>query len=586
MGRAIRIIRERREQERRAARATKRQEALREQALERRLEEERERERAEERLREVRAAARLEAEQEQRRGARVKALQYARRAARRHTAHEEAKRAMRVEAWLKERQEQARSVTHEEHRRQDRQQALRRAAVEKSRRSERTEERRAGRQQAARAEDRELLRQADARSQRRAQSRRALKQLRIGPSADDRDSRSELSARRDARGDDLGAQASARAGARGKAGRRDTRRSRENTEHRMEARVRERAETAAEGRRSGRGRDTPPRRVSSASFSDLSGALDWLRVRGSALIGPRGSRFSPRGLELLPVMASPVSETGAWLQLQRFADIRAWGATCVVVPVVQTLALFGGDSLSNWSYLEALDETIAAAASEGLYSIIQLTAFVAHPGLPDLARPSLPTEDSIQLWSLLAQRYASEPAVLFDLFRDPKTPAAGTSLAGLMPVLTPSIWRDWSLAMLGAIRRHHPRAVVIVKGADRSAAALPIHYTDGTVPFGLVYAIATDHVGANLAALERLAAANPVMVAPWYVGQGDAGVVEALAPRLARQGIGWIIGALHRDGAALLSREGDATRPTVLGNAVRRSFAFPHPPDSQLAARL
>ena len=75
------------------------------------------------------------------------------------------------------------------------------------------------------------------------------------------------------------------------------------------------------------------------------------------------------------------------------------------------------------------------------------------------ARPNVlapqPDYDAIGMWRILGERYADEPAVLFDLYSTPH-PALPDDLTGMYSEW--ESWRLWTRLAIADLRRVHPRA--------------------------------------------------------------------------------------------------------------------------------
>ena len=328
----------------------------------------------------------------------------------------------------------------------------------------------------------------------------------------------------------------------------------------------------------------------------LSAGLGWLRADGNLLVDELDAPVQIRGVTLRYLERAEAQGTtyAPPISREELGLLQAWGATAVTVPIAQDLALIGSGEASGEDYLEALDGTISAAADAGLYTVVQLSLLSstlpthAGPGAQDRFEPPLPNPASVDLWSLLAQRYAGEAAVLFDLFRSPHDPAAGDSLAALLPRVTWTVWNDWLLSMLGAVRRAAPRSIAILRGLARGVdlGGFPLHYSDGTEPANVVYAAETGLAGDGRppAALARLGRSHPVGVFTWRTRPGEETAVVAAGRRLARAGFHWIAADWAGIEMPLVRRRADrVVRPTPLGLAFASAMAQPAPPTANTA---
>jgi Cellulase (glycosyl hydrolase family 5) len=322
----------------------------------------------------------------------------------------------------------------------------------------------------------------------------------------------------------------------------------------------------------------------------LSGTLPWLHAAGPLLVDELDARFTLRGVTVRGLERADPAATGFAVPM---ADddlelMRRLGATVIAVPISQDLALEGRGDADGEDYLSALDATIAAAADAGLYTIVRLSLLssvlptAAGPG-GDRYDPPLPDPASVDLWALVAHRYAQEPAVLFELFRSPHDPGPGDSTALLTPRVDWGMWTTWLLSMLGAVRREHPRSIAILRGlgGGRDLSGFPLPFTDGTTPANIVYAAqlrgGSDDVGV-LTALESLHRRFPVAVPEQYAERMHGLQVERLGRVLARADAHWLAGDWNGDAMPLVRRDRGRLRLTPLGRAFAVALAVPSLP--------
>src|SRR6266511_2175652 len=583
-GRETRRREQRKKEERERARAEERAEQRREEERERRREEEREAEREEERraealqrAREFEATEQRARERQERYRERLRAERHAEaQAAARSSERRETSQSERREESRSERREEARSVRREEEqtaaRRQEREDQRREqereserdaARREQARAAERESERRRLQTAAERDRRREQAQAEDRERDRREASREEGRRERLGQSEQQRREEERREEQRavaqDARRQEARANEERR---NGEAQRRDearrTRADERRSADRQQARSQARTADAAAERRTERRRLTRQR----LPTGERSGSLAWLRT---------SRRFV-------------VDEAGDAEELALLAD---WGATAVLVPIAQNLVLDGVETADADDYLDALDRTIETAAEAGVYTVVQLS--LLNSRLPTHSRegssafdPQVPDPRSIDLWSLLAQRYRSEPAVLFDLFRAPHEPDPESADA-LEPVPW-EVWRRYLLAMIGEIRRAHPRALVFARGLARGSdlSGFPLRYSDGTFVPNVVYGAEVGDEDPTVAfrALAPLARTHPVGVLAVRTGPLDVPAVELLGEVLARAGYHWFADGWREPGAELVVRS--RLRTTPLGNAFAGALARPPAPEANL----
>lgn len=576
------------EDKRKAEREAERAEERREEARQRALDEQRELEQEDERD--------AQREEDRKQAAREQEAQDARDAERRQQLLDRLRVQRHDEQRERERTEQRQDEQRQARRDADRDestQARARDGREQQRAQERLDEQRTQARQQGAAEERrqgQLTAQRDeqkaaARSDERDAQQRAER-------ADARRAEHSQDARAAERRDEQAQNARTEARA-------DERRSQQRDERQSEAR----AARQDEARRSDRASATPARSPAPRPSRGtqriptgvLSGSLPWLRVRGRYVVDEAKQVVHLRGVGL-PGFERTVDRSGTFMPAAsdgELEQIAQWGANAIVVPIAQDLATFGTMSAPPAAYFAALDATINAASAFGLYTIVQLARL--HSLFP-VARsdgglsfdPPLPEYASVDMWGTLAQRYSREPAVLFDLFANPRDPAPEDPTHAFLPQLRPTIWRNWVLAMLGEIRRSHPAALVIVRGANASLAGLPVTYDDGSLPSALVYAInaTPEAVTARFSELRTFSRAHPLAIASWAVTAADEKHVDAYSSRFARYGIHWMLQDARGRNAALVQPRKQTLRPTRLGRAASRALARPQPPDAGIDPTL
>ncbi|MCL6620630.1 MAG: glycoside hydrolase family 5 protein [Syntrophobacterales bacterium] len=323
----------------------------------------------------------------------------------------------------------------------------------------------------------------------------------------------------------------------------------------------------------------------------LSGHLPWLGVEGRFVVDERDRVRILRGVTLRGLeRAAP--HQGAFpvpVSPEEAALLRAWGATAVRLPLAQDLALEGRGEAEGEDYLEALDAAVEAAAAAGLYTIVQLSLLSSvlptHRGPGGASYdPPLPDPGSLDFWGILARRYAHEPAVLFQLFGSPHDPGPGDATARLLPRVTWPVWRNHLLAMLGELRREHPRAVVLAPGLAGDLSGFPLRYSDGSQVANLIYGLELSASGGQEAVRRLLQTGRrqPAAVLGWRAVPLESRQVQALSPRLAQAGIHWLAAHWTEEPGALVSRQRGRLLPTPLGRAFQGALAAPLPAEFHL----
>jgi endoglucanase len=224
---------------------------------------------------------------------------------------------------------------------------------------------------------------------------------------------------------------------------------------------------------------------------ELSHGLPWLYAFGNQI--RRSDTDSPvllRGVNRSGLEYSAPHEGGDFLgaaavtrrEIEEIAS--GWGCNIVRLPFNQEWILRGYGVHSAESYRRALDQAIEWIAACGAYTLLDLqwvggdTAY-GHlaDGSPNYVAP-LPNPETIDAWSVLAERYRQEPAVLFDLFNEPhdRLPDDPNRLWRIAPDggihafdefrVGSDHWVPWAGKLIDAIHTIHPQALTWVSGVN------------------------------------------------------------------------------------------------------------------------
>jgi aryl-phospho-beta-D-glucosidase BglC (GH1 family) len=199
--------------------------------------------------------------------------------------------------------------------------------------------------------------------------------------------------------------------------------------------------------------------------------------------------------------------------------------------------------------LRDLDRIIRWASASGAYTLLDLQWLDADkPFGPNRQFvPPLPNPSTPGLWTMLAQRYRDEPAVLFDIFNEPHDrmpddpyplwrPDGILADPGARRV-SMAEWQPWARVLIDAIRAVHPESLIFVSGIHwgYDLRGFPLDRPD------IVY---STHVYRNKGnnwedAFGRLAAAYPVFAGEWGGEDHDVAWGRELADYFDQLGMGW-----------------------------------------------
>ena len=311
-----------------------------------------------------------------------------------------------------------------------------------------------------------------------------------------------------------------------------------------------------------------------------------------------------RGLNRSGLEYSEPSEYG-FLEASHISEpeisciVRDWGAQVIRVPFNQDWALNGRHGWPASAYLDAIDRVIAWTAAAGAYTLLDLQWLDADVpcGLNADGTcnrvPSLPNLDSIRLWIALADRYRTEPAVLFDIFNEPHDPIPGDRalLVGIredgatFPIgrqrVTMAEWQPWARHLVHAIRRAHPESLIFVPGVrwayDLRGMPLTISAGSGETFRNVVYA---THVypwcsRSGLSwpdAFGDLACHAPVFMSEWGGGPEHLEWGRALVEYATALGIGWTAWSWSDRPRLVRDAQAQCYEPTEFGRLVREAL--------------
>jgi endoglucanase len=139
--------------------------------------------------------------------------------------------------------------------------------------------------------------------------------------------------------------------------------------------------------------------------------------------------------------------------------IAGWGADAVRVPLNEDcwLGINGlpADGLSAASYRSAIESYVADLNADGIYAILDLH-WSAPGSTQSTGQYPMPDAHSVDFWTSVAGAFASNPAVVFDVFNEPYSPHAdGWSSAY---TLTWSCWLDGGCSLPNAVDGTTPSA--------------------------------------------------------------------------------------------------------------------------------
>ena len=215
----------------------------------------------------------------------------------------------------------------------------------------------------------------------------------------------------------------------------------------------------------------------------LSGQLPRLRADGNRIVNPLGEPILLRGVNRSgleysqPDFDSFVSAAGMSGHEFRWIASR-WRANIFRIPFNQAWALNGCGGKSSEDYLKDLDRVVRWAAECGAYTLLDLQWLdnTRSFGPERQFVPPLPNLDTPRLWSLLAERYADEPAVMFDILNEPHDRLPddpyrlwrpdGTTYPDRHHKVGVAEWAPWAELLIDTIRKKAPETLIFVSGTN------------------------------------------------------------------------------------------------------------------------
>lgn len=179
------------------------------------------------------------------------------------------------------------------------------------------------------------------------------------------------------------------------------------------------------------------------------------------------------------------------------AAVASWNATAVRVPLNQScwLGINGDPSnaqgpeppLTVSGYRQAVEAYVAALNAHGLYAILDLHWTGPGAAKADGQRP-MPDSHSSEFWSSVASTFKGNPAVVFDLFNEPYSPAAVNDPAH--PVSW-SCWRNGGCQLPASNDQTDPPSKTLYSAVGMQTLVDTVRATGATQPVligGLDYA--------------------------------------------------------------------------------------------------
>jgi endoglucanase len=319
---------------------------------------------------------------------------------------------------------------------------------------------------------------------------------------------------------------------------------------------------------------------------ELSNGLAALGTSGNRIINlDRGEPILLRGVNRSGLeYAGPDEQgflSGASLSRSEIEFIvKEWRCNIIRLPFNQDFVLRGRLGRSGEEYQKAIDQVIYWASLFGAYTLLDLQWLDAdrvYGGDRNFVAP-LPNIESLELWTTLARRYQSEPAVLYDLFNEPHDRLSddpfplnkedGTTYPPGQRSVTMKEWQPWARTLTQVVRNENPDALVFVGGTNWA-------YDLRGMPMDIRNLVYSTHVypikGRNWReAFGNLSKSKPVFAGEFGCGDtpADLDFLRSLMRYMRELEIGWTAWSWS-DEPFLVT----GYIPTAFGEAVRQELS-------------
>ncbi|MET4082413.1 hypothetical protein ABIB40_002371 [Pedobacter sp. UYP30] len=171
--------------------------------------------------------------------------------------------------------------------------------------------------------------------------------------------------------------------------------------------------------------------------------IKWLATKGKFIVNKdNGEKRILRGVN---VSGLEYDSTGRKVPISELMTLaNRWNINVVRLPINQQWWL----NNENGNYRKLIDNIIDSLKSRNIYTIFDLqwinTKLKINP---------LPNQQSVELMKQVAKRYKNEPAVIYDIYNEPRD-------------CTHQDWAAWAVKLIEGIRGVHPNALILVNGID------------------------------------------------------------------------------------------------------------------------
>lgn len=193
----------------------------------------------------------------------------------------------------------------------------------------------------------------------------------------------------------------------------------------------------------------------------------------------------------VPSLASHTWREAAGITQDRIREIAGWGARIIRLPINQGWVLNGVAGKNGLDYLADIDQIVDWAADEGMYTLLELHLLDDRLLRTQSQTQPMPDNLSLPFWAILANRYRTDPAVIYDLCNEPHKPRQDewtlykTAYGGYVPASDAGwieLWHEWARQIERVIHHASPDAVIFVSGIGGPCFAASLRSMPVPVP--------------------------------------------------------------------------------------------------------
>jgi endoglucanase len=213
----------------------------------------------------------------------------------------------------------------------------------------------------------------------------------------------------------------------------------------------------------------------SISLFAQTGRTRLIKVSGNKFTDEAGNTIIFKGLNI----ADPdkLLKNGQWNK-KLFAEVKAWGANIVRIPVHPTT----WNTMGHQKYIKLLDEAVAWSKELGLYVIMDWHS-IGNLRTELYTNPMYNTtkKETFEFWYTISRKYRDEPVVaLYEIYNEP------TTFSDQLGSCTWKQWKELVADITTIIFANNPNAIPLVAGFNWAYDLSPLKTDPIDIP-GIAY---------------------------------------------------------------------------------------------------